>query len=251
MEAKVYFIGAGPGDPELITIKAVNILKKADLIIYAGSLVPESLVKTYAKDGSEIINSAKLNLNEIHSLMVNGVKQGKLVARVHTGDPSLYGAIHEQSYLLERDNIEYEIIPGISAAFATACKAKVSFTMPEISQSLIITRVEGRTKVPEGESFESMAKHNCSMAIYLSALKGGEIAAKCLDAGYDEQTPVVIGYRVGWEDENIVYTNLKDLERTVSHLSINRQVVFLIVPRSEQIFFSKLYDPDFSHGYRK
>jgi precorrin-4/cobalt-precorrin-4 C11-methyltransferase len=251
MKGKVYFIGAGPGDPELITLRAINILKKADVIIYAGSLVPESLIKKYAKPDSEILNSAHLDLNEIHSLMVDAVRQLKLVARVHTGDPSLYGAIHEQAYLLEKDKIEYEIIPGISAAFATACKAKVSFTLPEVAQSLIITRLEGRTKMPEKEKFEQMATHLCPMAIYLSASKAEDISKICISAGYDESTCVIIGYRVGWEDEKIIYTNLKELPETVKKYSINRQAIFLILPNRDQIFFSKLYDPEFSHGYRK
>ncbi len=135
------------------------------------------------------------------------------MARVHTGDPSIYGTIHEQVYLLNKDNIDYEIIPGISAAFATAARAKVSFTVPEVAQSLIITRMEGRTKVPEKESFDSLASHNCPMAIYLSASKVDDLVDKCIRAGYPEDTNVVVGYKVGWKDEKLIKTDLKKLKR--------------------------------------
>ncbi len=251
MKGKVYFVGAGPGDPELLTIKARNVLENADVIIYAGSLVPEELVVRSAKEDCKIISSAPLNIEEIHSIILDSVEKGLMVARVHTGDPSIYGAIHEQVYLLEKHHIEYEIIPGISAAFATACKAKVSFSIPEKAQSLIITRIEGKTKVPEKESFEKLAYHNCPMAIYLSATKAKNIKNTCLEAGYDKDTTVVIGYRVGWEDEKIIFTTLKELETTVVKHSIKRQAIFLILPHREHVFFSKLYDPKFSHGFRK
>ena len=251
METKVYFIGAGPGDPDLLTIKAAQILQKADVIIFAGSLVPEELVRKFAKKECKIINSAPLNLDEIHSIIRDSIKKGLLVARVHTGDPSIYGAIHEQVYLLEKDNIDYEIIPGISAAFATAAKARVCFTIPEMAQTLIITRLEGKTKVPERESFENLAATLCPMAIYLSASKVDELQKKCLNAGYEKNTTVVIGYRIGWEDENIIITDLENLVDNVKKYNITRQAVFLILPYKDQIYFSKLYDPEFSHGYRK
>lgn len=251
MQGKVYFIGAGPGDPELLTLKAVRILKKADLVIYAGSLVPKELILPHVREDCDIISSADLTLEEIHAKMKDAVKKGKIVARVHTGDPSIYGAIHEQIYLLNKDNVDYEIVPGITSAFATAARAKVSFTLPEATQTLIITRLSGRTKVPEKESFEKLASHNSSLAIYLSSSMVDELSKRCIEAGYKEDTLVVIGYRVGWNDEKIIFSTLRDLPFHVKEYSIKRQAIFLILPNREQIFFSKLYDPEFSHGFRK
>lgn len=251
MLGKVYFIGAGPGDPELLTLKAVSILKKADLVIYAGSLVPKKVILPHIKEGCELMSSAHLTLQEIHEKIKLAVSQKMTVARVHTGDPSIYGAIDEQIYLLQKDNIDYEIIPGVTTACATAAKAKVSFTLPETTQTLVITRLSGRTKVPEKEEFEKLASHNCSLAVYLSATMADEIYQKCINAGYREDTLVVIGYRVGWEDEKIIYSTLKDLPLEVKKHSINRQAIFLILPNRDQVFFSKLYDAEFSHGFRK
>ncbi len=251
MQGKVYFIGAGPGDPELLTLKAINILKKADMVIYASSLVPEKVILSFVREDCEIISSAELILEEIHDKIKHGVKNGKIVARVHTGDPSIYGAIHEQIYLLNKDGIEYEIIPGVSSAFATAAKAKVSFTLPEATQTLIITRLSGRTKVPAKENFKDLAAHNCSLAIYLSSSMAEDVAKGCIEAGYKEDTLVVIGYRIGWDDEKIIFSSLKDLQRDVEKNSIKRQAIFLVLPNQDQVFFSKLYDKRFSHGFRR
>ena len=163
---KVYFIGAGPGDPELITVKGKKIVEKADVIIYAGSLVNREIINCH-KEGAEIYNSASMNLDEVMEVTVTAQKAGKLVARVHTGDPSIYGAIREQMDVLDEHGIEYEVIPGVSSFVAAAAAIKKEFTLPDVSQTVICTRLEGRTPVPETESLESLASHKCSMAIFL------------------------------------------------------------------------------------
>ncbi len=251
MKGKVYFIGAGPGDRELITVRGARILKKVPLIIYAGSLVPCELVQTYASEDARIIDSAPLTLENTHALIKEAVFQGKDVARVHTGEPSLYGAIHEQIFLLEEDGIEYEVIPGITAAFATACRMGISFTVPEKVQSLIITRSAGRTPMPEKEELKGFASHHSAMAIYLSASNVKKMQQDLLEGGYSPDTMVVIGYRVGWEDEKIVCCSLNDVEGCVLREGITRQAVFLILPAQRERTFSRLYDPHFSHGFRR
>lgn len=164
---KVYFIGAGPGDPELITIKGQRIVKEADIIIYAGSLVPREVIECH-KEGAEIYNSASMTLEEVMDVTVKGIKAGKKVARVHTGDPAIFGAHREQMDVLDENGIEYEVIPGVSSFLASAAAVKKEFTLPSVSQTVICTRLEGRTPVPEKESLESLAAHRASMAIFLS-----------------------------------------------------------------------------------
>ena len=159
---KVYFIGAGPGDPELITVKGQNIIKDADVIIYAGSLVPKEVLGVNKK-GAKIYNSAKMTLEEVTDVMIKNIYEGKKVARVHTGDPSIFGAHREQMDILEKNNIEYEVIPGVSSFLASAAVLKKEFTLPNVSQTVICTRMEGRTQVPEEESLDKLASHKCSM----------------------------------------------------------------------------------------
>ena len=164
---KVYFIGAGPGDPDLITVKGKRIVEKADIIIYAGSLVNKEIIDCH-KEEAQIYNSASMNLEEVIEVIIDGVKDNKLVARVHTGDPSIYGAIREQMDILDDFNIEYEVVPGVSSFVASAAAIKKEFTLPDVSQTVICTRLEGRTPVPEDESLELLASHRASMAIFLS-----------------------------------------------------------------------------------
>ncbi|WP_028574039.1 precorrin-4 C(11)-methyltransferase [Desulfonatronovibrio hydrogenovorans] len=245
---KIYFVGAGPGDPELITVKGLNIINKADLIIYAGSLVPAALFKN--SSASSIIDSAGLTLEQTHTIMTEGFQAGNTVARVHTGDPSIFGTIQEQTFLLEQQGIPYEIIPGVTAAFAGAAKAGISFTQPETNQTLIITRVSGRTKVPSSQEIKKLAASKSSMAIYLSAGLSGKIRADLLEAGLPPNTLIAIGWKVGWSDEQIIWTDLEKLEQTVSERNITGQAVFLILPATEQARRSRLYHPNFSHGFR-
>lgn len=250
-KGKVFFIGAGPGDPELMTIKGQRIIKQSDLVLYAGSLVPKEVVDC-AKKGARIVDSSTMTLEETHALMVETVKTGDLVARVHTGDPSLYGAVKEQMVLLDKDGIPYEVVPGVTVAFAAAAAAKVSFTLPEKTQTLIFTRLAGRTPVPEKEQLKDLARHKTSLAIYLSAANTARIVEELIFAGYEEDTPIVLAYRVGWPDEIILSSPLSELVETVKNHDIKRQAVFLILPgQEEEKTFSKLYSPDFRHGFRK
>lgn len=248
MHYPIYFVGAGPGDPELITLKAKRIIDEADFILYAGSLVPRAIfAQSKAK---EIINSASLTLTEIVSLLESKYKEGQRVVRVHTGDPALYGTILEQTKLLAQKNIPYEIVPGVSAAFALAARAKVSFTCPEANQTLILTRLSGQTKVPPEQDLELLAKSKSSLALYLSYHKVEEIKEKLLRAGYPKDSLVVIGYKVGWPEEKIIYSTLENLIEDFKIFTNKRQILFLVLPKSK-LSCSCLYSPQFSHLFRK
>jgi precorrin-4/cobalt-precorrin-4 C11-methyltransferase len=250
-QCRVFFIGAGPGDPELLTIKGQRFIREADLVLYAGSLVPEEIV-AFARKDAKVADSSTMTLEETHAMIVETVRAGGTVARVHTGDPALYGAVREQMALLDRDGIDYEMIPGVTAAFAAASAAKVSFTLPEKTQSLVITRLAGRTPVPDRERLRAWARHGSSMAVYLSASNPETLVAELLEGGYSEDTPVVIGHRVGWPDQTILSCPLSKLVETVQRGGIKRQAVFLVLPgQRDEPAFSKLYSPAFTHGYRK
>ena len=249
-QCQVFFVGAGPGDPELLTIKGKRCIEQADLVLYAGSLVPVEVVSC-AKDGAKVVDSSPMTLEKTHKAILETVKKGGTVARVHTGDPSLFGAIREQMLLLDRDGITYEVIPGVSAAFAAAAAARISYTVPEVSQSLIITRTAGRTKLPPEQALKSLAKHQSAMAIYLSAAHSEQVQAELLAGGYEGSTPVVVAYRVGWPDEIILKTSLEGLSDAVAKAGIKRQAVFLILPgQGREPVRSKLYSGDFTHSYR-
>jgi precorrin-4/cobalt-precorrin-4 C11-methyltransferase len=207
MNGKVIFIGAGPGDPELLTIKAYNIIKKADVIIYAGSLVNKDVLKC-AKDDCIIINSASLNLDEIIDLIDHNVKKGKIVARVHTGDPAIYGAIGEQMEILKQKKITFEIIPGVSSFFAAAAALKTELTLPEVSQTVIITRPEGRTPKPSSEAISKLSEHNATMCIFLGVQMIENVVEDLL-THYKSETPVAVVQNASWPDEKIVKMKIK------------------------------------------
>lgn len=246
----VHFVGAGPGDPELLTLKGRRIIGEADLVLYTGSLVPEEVV-AFARRGAKVVDSSSMTLAETHACMVETVRAGGKVARVHTGDPSLYGAMKEQMALLDREGVAYAVVPGVTAAFAAAAAARVSFTVPEKIQSLVITRLGGRTPVAERERLRELARHRTSMAIYLSASRPEEMVGELLAGGYPEETPVVIGYRIGWPDQTLYRTTLRETAETVVKNSISRQAVFLILPLQEdESTVSRLYSPEFGHGHR-
>ena len=250
-KTKIYFIGAGPGDPELMTIKGQKIIKQSDLVLYAGSLVPKKVVEG-VKKGAKVVDSSSMTLEETHALMMKTVKTGGTVARVHTGDPSLYGAVKEQMVLLDREGIEYEIVPGVTVAFAAAAAAKISFTLPEKTQTLIFTRLSGRTPVPDQEQLKDLARHKTSLAIYLSTSNTERIVEELISAGYEEDTNIIVAYRVGWPDELILSSPLSELAKAVKDHDIKRQAVFLVLPgQDEEQAFSKLYSPGFGHGFRK
>jgi precorrin-4/cobalt-precorrin-4 C11-methyltransferase len=247
---QVYFIGAGPGDPDLITVRGRDLVSKADLVLYAGSLVPAKVVGC-AKPGAVVADSAGMSLDETHALMLATAREGGLVARVHTGDPSLFGSVREQAALLDRDGVSWAIIPGVTAAFAAAARAGVSFTVPETTQSLIITRLHGRTPVPESERLSELARHGSSVAVYLSADKAGELASELRLAGLPESTVIVIGHKVGHPEEKIIRTTLGGLEHNVQAGNITRQAVFLVLPgETTPLVPSRLYAASFGHGFR-
>ncbi len=247
---QVSFIGAGPGDPELITLKGQRLIQEADLIIFAGSLVPKEILK--AKPGARMEDSSKLTLEETHGLIKENVLQGGRVARVHTGDPALYGAIREQIHLLEKEGIAYQVVPGVTAGLAAAAKAGLSLTLPEKTQTVIFTRISGKTPVPEKERLRKLAEHRCSIALYLSGARLEQAAEELLAGGLSEDTLVLVASRLGWSGEQIFLTNISQMSQAVKDKNIHRQTVFLILPDQEsEITFSRLYSPDFSHGYRQ
>jgi precorrin-4/cobalt-precorrin-4 C11-methyltransferase len=249
---QVFFIGAGPGDPELLTIKAQRLIQEADLVLYAGSLVSREIL-TWAKDGAEIMDSSGMTLEQTHAVLAHAAQQGRKAARVHTGDPSLYGAILEQMRLLQQEGIAFEVVPGITAAFSAAAKAAVSFTVPELTQTLIFTRMSGRTPVPDTECLKDLAAHQCSLAIYLSASLVQDMVQELRTGGLPDTTPICVGSSIGWPAENLLWTDLAHLEQDVSEAGITRQAVFLVLPGQERAAspVSRLYDPGFSHGFRQ
>ena len=248
--SKVYFVGAGPGDPELISIKGKRIIDEADVIIYAGSLVNKEVLRD-TKKGAFIYNSASMNLDEVIEVTKNAVFSGKMVARVHTGDPSIYGAIREQMDRLDEYNIEYEVIPGISSFLATAAALKKEYTLPAVTQTLILTRMEGRTSVPDKERIEELAKHRATMIIFLSIGAIEELATR-LKAGYEENTPVAVVYKASWEEQKIVRGNLNNIARLVKEAGISKTALVVVGDfLGDEYELSKLYDKNFSHEYRK
>jgi len=247
MAVQVYFIGAGPGDPELLTIRAKNIIERADVIIYADSLInPE--VCLYAHKEAEVYTSASLSLEEITETIVNAVRQGKAVARLQSGDPSIYGAIQEQMAALDEKGIEYEIIPGVSSLFAAAAALKMELTVPELSQTVIVTRMEGRTPVPASENLKSLAAHQASMAIFLSASLVRKVVAELLAGGYSPDTPAAVVYRATWPDELVLRTTLRELAECVKTAGITKQALILVgdfLNSKEKGRRSRLYDRGF------
>ncbi len=247
---KVWFIGAGPGDPELITVKGRRIIGEAELVIYAGSLVSPAMV-AHADKAARVEDSSGMSLEQILELMLEYARAGKTVARVHTGDPGLFGAVQEQMDVLDREGIESEIVPGVTAAFAAAAAAKTSLTVPEAVQSFVIARLEGRTGVPEGQRVRDFARHRASMAVYLSAAHPEKLVEELRCGGLPEDTPVVIGSKVTWPGEAVIRTTLGGLEKALAQVDAGRQTVFLILPGSGKPYNpSKLYDKDFKHGFR-
>lgn len=246
---KVYFIGAGPGDPELITVKGLNIIKKADVIIYAGSLVNKEVLAERKKD-SDVYNSAVMTLNEVIEVIKKGVREKGLVARVHTGDPSIYGAIREQMDRLDELKIDYEVIPGVSSFTASAAALKKEFTLPDVSQTVICTRLEGRTPVPENESLEKLASHKASMAIFLSIHMIDDVLEK-LKESYSSNTPTAVVQRASWPDEKVVIGTLETIADKVREEKITKTAQILVGDfLGDKYSLSKLYDESFTHEYR-
>ncbi len=252
MHNRVYFIGAGPGDPELITIKGRRLLDGADTVIYAGSLVNPALL-----DGikAEIFDSAGMSLDEIIVTIRDAFRENKKVVRLHTGDPSFYGAISEQIEKLRELNIPYEVVPGVSSALAGAALLGQELTIPEITQTVIFTRIEGRTPVPEKEKLSELAKHQASMVIFLSVGMIEKVRDELLK-GYPEETPVIVVEKASWPDERIVKGTLKDIAEKINEAAIKKTALIYVGEAlrasNEQLRKeSRLYHKDFKHEYRK
>jgi len=245
----VYFIGAGPGAPDLITIRGHKLIEKADVIIYAGSLVNPEVISC-KKEGAEVYNSASMTLEEVIEVMENAEKLNKNTARVHTGDPSIYGAIREQMDILEKMRISYEVIPGVSSFVASASVLKKEFTLPNVSQTVILTRVEGRTRVPEKEKLSELARHNASMAIFLSVSMIDKVVSQ-LSEHYPVDTPVAVVQKATWEDEKYVIGTLETIAELVKKEGITKTAQILVGNfLGNEYELSKLYDKGFSHEFR-
>lgn len=248
---RVHFVGAGPGDKELITLKGYNLLSKADIVIYAGSLVNPQLLE-YCKEGCEIHNSAYMDLGQIIEVMERGIKEDKCVVRLQTGDFSIYGSIREQAEELAKRGLEYDCVPGVSSFLGAASALGVEYTVPEISQSVVITRMEGRTPVPEKESIESFAQHQTSMVIFLSVQDIEQVVKRLIEGGYKEETPIAVVYKATWEDQKIVRGSLKDITIKVKEENINKTALIMVGEfLGKEYNYSKLYDKDFKHEYRQ
>ncbi|KKB36770.1 precorrin-4 C(11)-methyltransferase [Bacillus thermotolerans] len=253
---KIYIVGAGPGDPDLITVKGLTILQAADVILYTDSLVNEELIAK-AKPSAEILKTAGMHLEEIVEVIADRVKKGKMVARIHTGDPAMYGAIMEQMALLKKEDIGCEIIPGVSSVFASAAAIGAELTIPDLTQTLILTRAEGRTPVPEMEKLKDLASHHCTIALFLSATLTKKIVKELQAAGWQDETPVAVIQRASWPDQKVVRTTLVNLDEDMKRNGIRKHAMILagwaldpeIHERDE--YRSKLYDASFTHGYRK
>ncbi|MBI5969814.1 MAG: precorrin-4 C(11)-methyltransferase [Deltaproteobacteria bacterium] len=247
----VYFVGAGPGDPELLTVKAMRLLKKADVVVYAGSLVEKSILK-FCRKGVKLRDSSRMHLGEITGALVRAASSGKKTVRVHSGDPCLYGALREQTQVLEENGVPYEIVPGVSSAFASAAALKRELTAPMGTQTVIFTRLNGRTPVPESEGLASLAAHRATICVFLSAGMMDKVVAE-LKKGYAPGTPVAVVYRATWKDQVIIKGVLSDIAGRVKAAGITQHAMIIAgaaIGDAALRDASKLYSKGFTHGCR-
>jgi|SRR6478672_7594372 len=247
----VYIVGAGPGDPDLLTVKAQKLLAQADVILFADSLVPVQILQGVRRD-AEIIRTGNKTLEEILPVMIERVRSHKSVIRLHSGDPTLYGAVHEQMQALAEAEIPFEVIPGISAFQAAAAKLKVELTVPGLVQTIILTRISGRTEVPAAEELASLAAHQASLCLYLSA-RHVEDAQNKLMQHYPEETSVAICFRVGWPDEKILVVPLHQMAEVTEQEKLIRTTLYVISPALGEVkkVRSRLYHPEHNHLFRQ
>lgn len=247
----IHFVGAGSGAPDLITVRGQRLLQQADVIIYAGSLVNPALLDN-AKAGCEIYDSAKMTLEHVLEVMTAAEKQGKTTVRLHTGDPSIYGAIREQMDLLDEAGFDYDITPGVSSFCGAAAALKAEYTLPDVSQTVIITRMAGRTPVPEKEEISLLASHGATMAIFLSAGMLEQLRERLLKGGYTENTPAAIVYKATWPDEKQVIGTVGTLPQMAKEHGISKTALILVgCFLGDKYERSKLYDPAFTTEFRK
>ncbi|WP_027365708.1 precorrin-4 C(11)-methyltransferase [Desulfotruncus alcoholivorax] len=246
----IYFVGAGPGDPDLITVKGAKILARAKIVIYAGSLVNKEILKICDRN-AEIYNSAGMTLEQITQIMIEGHRNGLEVVRLHTGDPSLYGAIQEQMDVLRKESIPVRVIPGVSSFLAASAAIPHELTLPGITQTVILTRMEGRTPVPETETLRSLAAHKCTMCIFLSVHMLEELSAELVAGGYSRTTPVAVIEKASWPEERIVTGNLGNIAGKVKEAGITKTAMIIVSEAFQADYLpSRLYDADFTHSYR-
>lgn len=247
---KVYFIGAGPGDPELITVKGKKAIEMSGYCIYAGSLINPDILKYCGKD-TVVYDSASMTLDEIINIIEEAKKDNKDVARVHTGDPSIFGAIQEQMSELDKRGIDYEVIPGVSSFLAAASTLKQELTLPGVSQTVIITRIEGRIPVPETEGLEVLAKSKATLCIFLSVNEIDKVVS-ILKPVYGTNCPVAIVYKASWKDEKVIISNLSDVADEITRNDIKKTAIIIVGDvLSKNFEYSKLYDKHFNHSYRR
>ena len=247
----INFVGAGSGAADLITLRGKKLLEEADVIIYAGSLVNKELLD-YAKEGCEIYNSAYMTLEEVTEKMIDAEKNGLKTVRLHTGDPCLYGATREQMDILDENKIEYAVCPGVSSFCGAAAALNLEYTLPNVSQSVIITRMAGRTPVPEKESIESFASHNATMVIFLSTSMLEELSKRLVSGGYKKETPTAIVYKATWSDEKKIICTVETLAEKAKENGITKTALIIVGNVLEGEYErSKLYDPYFTTEFRK
>jgi len=247
----VFFVGCGPGDPELITIKAKKLIQKADVVVYSGSLIPPAILKLCKK--GKLFDASRLVREEIFEVLYKNAKKDKLVVRLHDGDPSIYGAIKEQIDNLQKKGIFSIVVPGVTAFLASAAELGTQLTLPGVTQTIIVTRAESRTKVPKREKISELAKHKATLVFYLSVHLLSDIVKESLAGGYKKSTPVAVVFRASWKDQKIVKGTLDNITKKVRDEKITKTAIVIIsnVIDSKSYEYSKLYDKNFSHGYRK
>lgn len=247
----VHFVGAGPGAEDLITIRGYRLIENADVIIYAGSLVNPALLKS-AKEECSIYNSAYMNLEEVIEVMVEAEKKGWMTVRLHTGDPAIFGAVREQMDELEKRRIAYDVCPGVSSLFGAAAALRTEYTLPEVSQSVIITRAEGRTAVPEKEALSELARHQATMILFLSSGLADKVKAQLLEGGYASETPVAVVYKATWPEEKILRTTVEKLPEAMKREEITKTALIVVGNvLGDEYAKSRLYDASFSTEFRK
>lgn len=248
-KACFYFVGAGPGDPGLITVKGLRLLSEADVVIYAGSLVNKELLEEVRRD-CKLYDSASMSLDEVMEAAIQAASRGKTVVRLHSGDPSVYGAIREQMDLLEKEGIHFEVVPGVSSLGAAAAALKKEYTLPGVTQTVILTRMEGRTPVPDGEKLKDLASHGATMAIFLSVQKIEEVVEELFE-GYSPESPAAVVQKASWPQEKVIRAKLHQIPEKVREEGIDRSALILVGGfLGNDYELSKLYDRSFSHGYR-
>lgn len=253
---KVWFVGAGPGDPELLTLKGRDLIARAGAILYAGSLVSEAATR-WAPPDCDIVDSKDMTLEQITEWLIAKTQAHDTVVRLQTGDPSLYGALIEMLQPLDAANIESGVVPGVSSAMASAATAMESLTLPEVTQTVIFTRMEGRTPMPEGESLEELAQHHCTICLFLSITLLSKVKTELLAAGWAEDAPVLVVHKASWpNEEKIIRGTLADIRERCREEKINSQAMIIVSPalgarQWPELKKSKLYDANFTHRFRR